>query len=69
MSPWFRRRRAVPEQPAPEPETAQEGPREEPEQAPDSTAPLSSDRLDNALKRLRQEIPAPSEERPAGPSE
>ncbi len=37
-------------------------------EAPDPTAPLSPDRLDNALKRLRQEIAAPSGEDPPGPS-
>jgi hypothetical protein len=73
---WFRRRRssssqqpaaAVPAS-APEPEEPAQAPRE-PEPAADPTGPLSTDRLDTALKRLRQEIPAPSEETPSGPSE
>jgi hypothetical protein len=72
MSPWFRRRRqaeasaprtpeAAPEQPNPEPE--------EPQEELDPTGPLTPDRLDSALKRLRQEIPAPSGESPPWPSE
>ncbi len=68
MSPWFRRRRPEPEQPTPESEQPIQEPEEPPEEL-DPTAPLSSDRLDNALKRLRQEIPAPSEESAPGPSE
>jgi hypothetical protein len=40
----------------------------EPEAEPDPTGPLSPDRLDSALRRLRQEIPAPSEESPPEPS-
>jgi hypothetical protein len=62
MSPWFRRRRSAPEPPAPEPA-------EEPSEELDPTGPLSPERLEQALKRLRQEIPAPSEESPPGPSE
>jgi len=82
MSPWFRRRRrSVPpelppaaEAPAgvsaePDPGLAEPDPGSaEPVQEPDPTGPLSPDRLDNALKRLRQEIPAPSEESPPEPS-
>ena len=45
------------ESPEPEPEA-----RAEPEPDADPTGPLSPDRLDRALKRLRSEIPAPSEE-------
>ncbi len=75
MSPWFRRRRqavasspqltadapqAEPERPEPEPEAPQEN--------LDPTGPLTPDRLDSALQRLRKEIPAPSEESPSGPS-
>jgi hypothetical protein len=74
MSPWFRRRRlaaaSAPEEGAggepdevggelaePEPEAVLE-----PEPDADPTGPLSPDRLDRALKRLRSEISAPSEE-------
>jgi hypothetical protein len=39
----------------------------EPEAALDPTAPLSAERLDRALERLRKEIPASSEETPQGP--
>ncbi len=62
MSPWFRRRRRgapsppepvvepVPARiPAPEPQ--------EPEPSADPTGPLSPERFDRALKRLREEHP------------
>jgi hypothetical protein len=72
MSPWFRRRRLAaasqPEQEVDEPEASDPAP-EKPREVLDSTAPLSPDRLDDALKRLRKEIPAPSEESTPGPSE
>jgi hypothetical protein len=73
MSPWFRRRRAEaaigPEEAVEEPVSVPEP--EEPaeaEAALDPTAPLSAARLDRALERLREEIPAPSEEKPPGSS-
>jgi hypothetical protein len=63
MSPWFRRRRAeaasAAEEPVedpvsvPEPELPAE-----PEPALDPTAPLSAERLDRALRRLREENPS-----------
>jgi hypothetical protein len=69
MSPWFRRRQggldSSPAEVAAAPETESATPEEE----LDPTGPLTPDRLDDALKRLRQEIPAPSEESPPGPSE
>jgi hypothetical protein len=55
---------AEPGQEHAEPEQA----RAEPAPEADPTGPLSPDRLDDALKRLRQEIPAPSEESPREPS-
>jgi hypothetical protein len=66
MSPWFRRRRA---EVASGTETAAEpveGPASghepdepaEPEPALDPTAPLSAERLDRALRRLREENPS-----------
>ena len=75
MSPWFRRRRqaagpapqAAADAPQGESEQPDPGP-QEPREELDPTGPLSPDRLDSALQRLRKEIPAPSEERPPGPS-
>jgi hypothetical protein len=76
MSPWFRRRRAedalgaeTAVEPVEEPGSGRQ-PEEpaEPEPALDPTAPLSAERLDRALERLREEIPAPSEEKPPGSS-
>jgi hypothetical protein len=73
MSPWLRRRRqaepAVELAPAPEPATeAPETVAEAPPEESDPTGPLSPQRLDQALARLRQEIPAASEENPPGTS-
>lgn len=48
---------AVERMPAPEPAT------------PDPAGPLSSERLDGALERLRREIPASSGEAPQAPPE
>lgn len=66
MSPWFRRRRAevasraeTAVEPVEEPGSVHE-PEEpaEPEPALDPTAPLSAERLDRALERLREENPS-----------
>jgi hypothetical protein len=62
MSPWFRRRRAEAasgaEEPVEKPVSAREGEAPaEPEPAPDPNAPLSAERLDRALDRLRRENP------------
>ncbi|HTW11404.1 MAG TPA: hypothetical protein VME01_01565, partial [Solirubrobacteraceae bacterium] len=54
-----------PEPPEPDPEPPEpdpEPPMPEPEPLPDPSGPLSADRLDWALHRLRKEIPATSEE-------
>jgi hypothetical protein len=84
MRPWFRRGRGGagsggnPEgtDPAADPRTGQTSQSEAhprsgqtSEPSPDPSGPLSVDRLDDALKRLRQEIPAPSDQGPSNPSE
>jgi len=67
MSPWFRRRRKVAE-PQPEQAAPAAPPAESPAEPPAGDDGISSERLDAALHRLRDEIPAPSEERPPEPS-
>jgi len=77
MSPLFRRRRSetgsgsgsqrAAEHIADVERRGPEAAPQPPEPPPDPTGPLSAERLDRALDRLRKEIPASSEETPQGP--